>query len=107
MNIPDVAETIGGLVAYAAKQEKKNLREDELYEVGGLKMKITSLRDGIIEMVEVIEEKTKHGQVHCLKISVKQGNSRVRMLLRLSQQLRSIHALRVSLLEILSFFPVG
>ena len=57
VNIPDVAETIGGLVAYAAKQEKKNLREDELYEVGGLKMKITSLRDGIIEMVEVIEEK--------------------------------------------------
>ena len=57
VNIPDVAETIGGLVAYAAKQEKKNLKEDELYEVGGLKMKITSLRDGVIEMVEVIEEK--------------------------------------------------
>lgn len=57
LNLPDVAETLGGLVTYAAKKNNKSLKEDELYEVGGLKMRINRLRDGIIETVEVIEEK--------------------------------------------------
>jgi|LSQX01.2.fsa_nt_gb hypothetical protein len=57
LDIPDVAETLGGLVVYAARKSKKSLKEDEIYEIDGLKMKINRLLDGIIEMVEVIEEK--------------------------------------------------
>ncbi|NLY88641.1 MAG: hypothetical protein GX085_03355 [Firmicutes bacterium] len=57
LDIPDVAETLGGLVVYAARKSKKSLSEDEIYELDGLKMKINRLLDGIIEMVEVIEEK--------------------------------------------------
>lgn len=57
LNIPEVAHTIGGVVAHIAQEENKRLSEGEVYESGGIKMRISRLRDGIIEMVEVIKAK--------------------------------------------------
>ena len=53
--LPDLANTIGGLVSYIAQQENRKLREGEIYEINGVKMRINRLQNGIIEVVEFVK----------------------------------------------------
>ncbi|NLW55810.1 MAG: hypothetical protein GX050_04195 [Firmicutes bacterium] len=52
--LPEVAQTLGGLVTYIAQQEKRSLREGEIYELDGCKLRINRMQNGIIESLEYL-----------------------------------------------------
>ncbi|NLM38166.1 MAG: hypothetical protein GX202_08580 [Firmicutes bacterium] len=54
--LPRLASTLGGVVAQIAKDENRQLQEGEVYDCQGVKLRINRMEDGIIQVLEFIED---------------------------------------------------
>lgn len=54
--LPRQAQTLGGLIAQIAGQEDRKLQEGEVYVYNGIKIRINRMEDGIIQVVEFLDE---------------------------------------------------
>jgi uncharacterized membrane protein (DUF373 family) len=54
--LPHQAQTVGGVVARIASQEKRKLQEGAVYTVNGVKVRINRMENGIIQVLELMVE---------------------------------------------------
>ncbi|MBA2133461.1 phosphate-starvation-inducible PsiE family protein [Capillibacterium thermochitinicola] len=53
--LPRQAQTLGGVVAQIAREEKRKLQEGEVYDCNGVKIRINRMEDGIIHILEFVD----------------------------------------------------
>ncbi|HEY8392108.1 MAG TPA: phosphate-starvation-inducible PsiE family protein [Capillibacterium sp.] len=59
--LPRNAHTVGGVVAQSAEAAKRKLKEGEIYNINGVKVRINRMENGIIQVVEFLMDGEKRG----------------------------------------------